>query len=503
MSDYNSGYDPKYGYNRNAFAHKTLGTAVMGRVIKIIVTPLGLVSEAIHARNDKRRPSSDAAAQEAGLNLEHSAYVEVPPEMADELIASGQAEPTEGQAPTHELVLDEKRDDGIDCDEADWALDEAAADGEDKEPASSSEKDDENPEERLANKVQPSAASSAASKTSMQKLPFPVIVPQRRPRTKARGFVRAYPPVFEETGISQDAFLSFLKKLHKAAQASPIFDVVVIATAIAGAYPDPIVGLAVQAVQVAAGIGQEMQESEQLEVAIERVDLGATAIAKYGGDVQPDTMVAGPGNSEKPTLLDDVKKKVKQLRIASAETHGEAEMPVTCAPLIFPALDAATVASPAAREERNSEGIGTGIKAKSKNVSKFVNNYYDRRAQASYAYQNPESTLTAQVAPAAPNFRSRFADPNNATNTHFFTLITGGKFKAEPLGARRRYERAQRKAAGKRAQGIREQSSKRLLQKNVLDLMVVSMPTEEELVKAKRAVEEAKKKKAASKRLQS
>ena len=69
MSDYNSGYDPKYGYNRNAFAHKTLGTAVMGRVIKIIVTPLGLVSEAIHARNDKRRPSSDAAAQEAGLNL--------------------------------------------------------------------------------------------------------------------------------------------------------------------------------------------------------------------------------------------------------------------------------------------------------------------------------------------------------------------------------------------------------------------------------------------------
>ena len=94
-------------------------------------------------------------------------------------------------------------------------------------------------------------------------------------------------------------------------------------------------------------------------------------------------MVAGPGNPEKPTLLDDVKKKVKQLRIASAETHGEAEMPVTCAPLIFPALDAATVASPAAREERNSEGIGTGIKAKSKNVSKFVN-YYDRRAQASY-----------------------------------------------------------------------------------------------------------------------
>ncbi|KAF6231925.1 hypothetical protein HO173_009762 [Letharia columbiana] len=119
----------------------------------------------------------------------------------------------------------------------------------------------------------------------------------------------------------------------------------------------------------------------------------------------------------------------------------------------------------------------------------------------SQAYQHPESTLTAQAAP--PNLRSRFADPNHATKTHFFTLVTGGKFKAEPLGARRRYERAQRQAAEKRAQGIREQSSKRLLQENVLYLMVVNMPTEEELLKAKRDIQEAKEKKAASKKHQS
>lgn len=281
MSDYDSGHDPKYGYNRNAFAHNTLGTAVMGRVVKIIVTPIGLVSEAVHARKDKRRPSSDAVVQEAGLKLpafedasgkktvisiegalkrEDSAYVDVPPEVADELIASGQAEPTDGHAPTHELVVDERGDDGMDCDEADWALDEAAAEGEDKKPASSNDKDKENPEESRVNEARAPTAISTASKTSMQKLPFPVIVPQRRPGTKGRGFVRAYPPVLEATGISQDEFLRFLKNLHKAAQASPIFDVVMIATAIAGAYPDPVIGLAVQAVQVAAGVGQEIQE---------------------------------------------------------------------------------------------------------------------------------------------------------------------------------------------------------------------------------------------------
>lgn len=119
--------------------------------------------------------------------------------------------------------------------------------------------------------------------------------------------------------------------------------------------------------------------SEQPDVSIERVDLGATAIVKYGGDVQPDTTVAEAGTSEKPKMLQDFKEKMKQLRIASGETHGEAEMPVTCAPLIFPALDAAAVAF-----QRKSEGSGSNIKAKSKSASKFVNDYYDRRAQASY-----------------------------------------------------------------------------------------------------------------------
>ena len=138
MSDYDSGYDPKYGYNRNAFAHKTLGTAVMGRVVKLIVTPIGLVSEAIHARKHQRRPSSDAVAQEATSNSssaikgkvaevsserhverKDSAYVEVPAEVANELIASGQAEATDGHAPTHELIAKEKGDDRIGRDEAD------------------------------------------------------------------------------------------------------------------------------------------------------------------------------------------------------------------------------------------------------------------------------------------------------------------------------------------------------------------------------------------------
>lgn len=50
------------------------------------------------------------------------------------------------------------------------------------------------------------------------KLPFPVIIPQRRPGAKRRGFVRAYAPVLQDCGIGQDVFLKFISDFHKASQ---------------------------------------------------------------------------------------------------------------------------------------------------------------------------------------------------------------------------------------------------------------------------------------------
>lgn len=47
MSTYEEGYDPKYGYNRNVFFYRTVGTAVIGRVVKLLVTPIQLLSKAV------------------------------------------------------------------------------------------------------------------------------------------------------------------------------------------------------------------------------------------------------------------------------------------------------------------------------------------------------------------------------------------------------------------------------------------------------------------------
>jgi hypothetical protein len=53
---------------------------------------------------------------------------------------------------------------------------------------------------------------------TVQKIPVPVIIPQRRPRFKGRGFVRAYAPLLADSGISQDMFIEFLEVFDKASE---------------------------------------------------------------------------------------------------------------------------------------------------------------------------------------------------------------------------------------------------------------------------------------------
>ena len=50
------------------------------------------------------------------------------------------------------------------------------------------------------------------------KLSCPVVIPQRRPGSKGRGFLRAYAPVLADHDLDEQTFLTFLKSFHKASQ---------------------------------------------------------------------------------------------------------------------------------------------------------------------------------------------------------------------------------------------------------------------------------------------
>jgi hypothetical protein len=64
---------------------------------------------------------------------------------------------------------------------------------------------------------------SSPSITVRGRLPCPVIIPQRRPNNKERGFIRAYAPALLECGIDEATFLNFIDSLNQATKVSPPF----------------------------------------------------------------------------------------------------------------------------------------------------------------------------------------------------------------------------------------------------------------------------------------
>ena len=106
------------------------------------------------------------------------------------------------------------------------------------------------------------AAPVTALWSEPSQLSSPVIIPQRRPKDRTRGFIRAYAPDLSRCGIDQRTFLQFIDNLNSSVAASGAVQAINLAGAAAGAVPAsvfvgaPVIGLAVQ---VAAGVYTEVQ----------------------------------------------------------------------------------------------------------------------------------------------------------------------------------------------------------------------------------------------------
>ncbi|EMF16765.1 uncharacterized protein SEPMUDRAFT_76291 [Sphaerulina musiva SO2202] len=297
----------------------------------------------------------------------------------------------------------------------------------------------------------PTSTCSGTPVTSRSQLPCPVILPQRRPRKKARGFIRAYSPVLSDCGISQEVFLKFLKNFHTSSQASPIFPIIRFSAAIAGLAPSVIAIAICAAAQVAASVGAEVQSrartndfldrmNEELFkpaglycmivkyksdadmqqkssslinlIRAERVDVTTTnqTIAKY-----TRTTASGDGDPTRTSMSMSMSNRIQNLRLASASTRGTAMLPDS-APLIFPDIDH-TVAQ---------AGPET-FKDKTHDAKKFLAHYLDRRAQMDQASQDPNSSLTRSNQ-QQHSFKTSIADPNHPMHSGgLIALVSGGK----------------------------------------------------------------------------
>jgi hypothetical protein len=219
----------------------------------------------------------------------------------------------------------------------------------------------------------------------------------------------------------------------------------------------------------------------EVEFGMQEVDLEtAKQISKWG---LPKKDGDDELNVSKKTKI------LRPIRLASGKTDANTT-PLMIAPLIYPGLEDMMERPQVKRDESFKERLLRN--------REFVADYFDRRARAEYAGNNPDSALTKASA-VMPEFHSRFADPTHPCNNgHLFSLITGGKYVAQPRGRRSRLrevgEDGKLKPRMKQGRKIRGPISlighgvRKVVTPNILYLTIVNLPSEEELAEARSAL---------------
>jgi len=304
------------------------------------------------------------------------------------------------------------------------------------------------------------------------RLQLPVILPQRRPQSKARGFVHAYAPMLMDCNISQDAFMQFLDYFDEAIKVSPVFTVINIAAGVAGFIPTP----AAQAVSAAVGIAdmaaKEVYTRARTNSFIDKMN---EAFWKPNGlfcmvmSYKPESKNVVESVDLNSLVSKAVEPATSQsmfakLSVSKGKTQGEINMPEP-APLVFPALDGAP-------EEQK------------KGFMPFVQDYFDRRSQAKWAQENPNSQLAMN-----PQFASRYADPTASVGTQGLRGMIRSNIRGQDAQPTRRQARRERRheqrgeRRGQSSRGTRQGPGGRirnLLKQDALYLMIVNLPTSAE-----------------------
>lgn len=360
------------------------------------------------------------------------------------------------------------------------------------------------------------ASRSPPPPYAISPLSDPVIIPQRRPGTLRRGFVRAYAPVLSQHGIDQATFLSFIKNFDLAAQASPLLNVVYVSASAVGFMPQGWAILASSVVTIAARTAMEAQQRSRGNSYMDQMNeqlfkpRGLYAmIMTYIPDTQMSDDQKGAIGTRTMDVNGIISGDVKPSRgllgkkLSKGTTMGAMELP-QATPLVFPNLDTTAQARLA------SEG-------KLKKSKRFLSERNDRRSQARYLYRNPECRLNLP-ADQQPQFRSGLADPNHpAFQGSVLTLLSGGRVgghrkewearrnsqnSAETSSARNldneEHEQddvraAEQLQAAKEDAPCQDKKRSRKAKSNILYLMVVPLPSDQEVRSAKKEFEIAEK----------
>lgn len=335
-------------------------------------------------------------------------------------------------------------------------------------------------------------------------IPFPVILPQRRPESKSRGFIRAYAPSLAEySGIDEKMFMDFLLGFEKASKASPVFDVINVACFAVGFVQEPIAQAVSTAVGLANTVASEMHGRYKRNTYLDQMNDTLfkprglfCMIMTFKPDNPYSPVVNMDLNVDSTTValnqrLTNYHSMKSKFRSTSGVITGEVALPHS-APLVFPAIERAVQSDGEASKKRNAL----------QRSGSFLNGYLDRRAQAKYAAMHPDSKLSLPP----QKFASRFSDPNHAVNTGgLMGLLSGGHVnnleEQRIREAQREADRAGvvlskndlRNAAMGRAPRKQESGlMSRMMQSDVLYFTIVNLPSELKLKEINQDMERMK-----------
>lgn len=348
-----------------------------GKAIQGIAATIGLASETIHHHKQKR---ASQKFQRDSISRSLSSDDCIP------TLNEFNVSPSPDEAETQEELLTQ-------VDEVAWALDEVQDDistsnGQtvplDRSPLSSP---------KLADSFLQSHPP-AKNPVATGRLELPVVITQRRPKARTRGFTRAYAPILQNVGIDQETFLDFIDQLNKAVEPSPWISAIDLASLAGHAFPEPIHLLisasALMATQVTAEVVSRSKSNAFLDKMNQEffkpkglIALVVTWKPKKDGSEQNATSIididmSAAAASKKPVEdgAPGMKRRKSMIQMPSA---GEMfELP-EFAPLVFPKLEV----TPRAAEPRSSvspkhkqptqgievKGTGEGVQQETSNTA--------------------------------------------------------------------------------------------------------------------------------------
>ncbi|KAK5189992.1 hypothetical protein LTR92_009973 [Exophiala xenobiotica] len=230
-------------------------------------------------------------------------------------------------------------------------------------------------------------------------LDAPVVLPQRRPGSTARGFVRAYAPTLQNIGISPNAWFDFLASFEESLKISPAFDVFNLAVGVTGRLvnhfvPNPFTTAATIAIHVAEGttkatygriransffaaMNEKYFMPQGLYCLIMTYNPHGRAVSE---PFDLSKTVSKTHDPDAPKMRAYLKKNMSGVQ---GTTQGEAHMPDTAELVYVEDVDG---------EQEDGNGPGRLVRTR-----RFVDAYFDKRAHSRFAADNPDSVLAKKV----------------------------------------------------------------------------------------------------------